>query len=280
MLEERQIRIIPTFTGYKEGTICFETGADPANNYEAESHTYQSHALSHVTGLRALYERVLLGDSFPSQMILRDSSAPAIMAATLFMYPNIILLPECSSFVNSVDMISRLGISGYAHIPEDHRELLLYVGAHASDNNLKTLMEATTIIYSYVTDYTMPNILPDEDEFHPICDIGSILVFTSPTMRWDKVFSTGYLGGIGVLQVDNGLHVEARIKSGFVRDLDLNRLTSLLNKLEWEGTEDLGWKTNLHDLGFHTPLDAEGNQFSKLTLDSLLDAVRKCLETG
>lgn len=242
---DRQIRIIPSFTGYREGVICFETHCGPEEVRDLSKFAFEHHGEAYSPfdpgSLRLFHERILLGQAMPSTLVLTEwYRYDQIMAATLFTQPLLILEAECTSLVNSFDLLDRLGPPAFGHIPHDHKELAYLIqyltaevreGQVRSENIQETLKQCTQMISHYILEGSLPPSNMPEPKYQIHMEKESFIAFSSEDYVWDEMWRKGYLWGIWAKKDT----CELRRKSTLVSGVDLDKLLKTLSSVFEEG---------------------------------------------
>jgi len=202
----RLIRILPSFMGVSHTLVCFETQVSSSELREHdivfEHHGDSYHPIFDAGALRMFYERLMLGQSFPK---------------ALFFTPSLVLSPECTALVNSIDMVDRLGSPALAHIPHEHKMLIGAIRSIATPNipdpaNYPVLTSCATLITQYIEQGVVPSVSYASD-YKVVATEGSVVAFTSSKWAWDRVWMEGALCG---LWVKNNDVLEVRVKSELV----------------------------------------------------------------
>ena len=93
------IRILPTFEGYKEKSLCYRTGADLSDCASLSHWALESHHIFGPGALKQLYERMLVGQSVPDEMIVTSLGEDTAVAVALCKNPEIVLKSSCGPLV-------------------------------------------------------------------------------------------------------------------------------------------------------------------------------------
>lgn len=244
-MSNRQIRIIPSFTGYKEGVICFETQCSPSEVRDLGLYAFEHHGDAYSPfdpgALRLFHERILLGQDMPSTMVLTQwQKYDQLLAAAIFIQPSIVLEPACTSLVNSFDLIDRLGPPAYGHIPHDHKELAYMISNIAdtyqdsqasSEKILEILRQCALVLINYVVEGTLPPVELPAPEYEIIAEDGAFVAFRAEDYVWDALWCQGYLWGIWF----NGSTCRISRKSALVPVWEEGALLEKLQKEDPEG---------------------------------------------
>jgi hypothetical protein len=249
---ERHIRIVPSMQGLCEHAICFETGCSPEevdnlNTFAFEHHGNGFDPLRSISALRLYHERMMLGQTMPQTLLLtRWWRIDQLTAATLFMTPALALEPACVMFVQSCDLVERLGPSALAHIPWDHQELirhLRYVTRVKEPRQLST-EEALPLIVQcaqMITLYCSEGQLPGAPDTPPTLTLhyedSGFISYTSQDWAWDLIWSMGAVWGVW----EGPHYLEVRLKSVLV-DLDPKKIHALLGEAWVEVESNLAWQ--------------------------------------
>lgn len=210
-MTERQIRILPEFTGYREGMICFETRCGPEDVYDIGKYAFEHHGPQYSPfspgALRLFYERLVLGQPMPPVIVLTAwHRYDQIMAAAMFIHPPMALDWECGHLVNSLDALDRLGPAAFAHMPHDHKELVYAINgavaaffeqADQSDARaMRALAQCAGVLIDYVENGAMPPVASPPPVWEVLADDGEFVAFTSQDYVWDIAYQAGYTHGL------------------------------------------------------------------------------------
>lgn len=189
---KKTVDFIPGFTGIKSGALCFKTTLEPSQPLEpwfVDDLPWGSSALKNF------HERLVMGESFPAQMIVREVSVDTAFAMLLYRKPQLALLPRTASWVHMLDLQLRLGSAGSALLTYEDQELLSEVRGmipemiQTSVQALEVLKEIGLVIEK---DIRLDHILHDtayENEKGFAKCVGEALVL-------EDVYAQGYIGGM------------------------------------------------------------------------------------
>lgn len=258
-MENRQIRFVKGFDGWKRGTFCFKT-----------SHILVDDTTVSLTTVRDFFEFLSLGKKFPSEMIVsKVDDINVMLACTIFINPYLVLNKNTASLVYSFDLIDRWGLDVCsAHIPDDHISLALSLVSLSSDlpkslkeeDALLFIYQASSLIETYLSSGNVPEkgTFFEKNDMRVILSEESFLAFLSENPLWEEVYNKGCLWGIWFSTYNTPVFFK---KSDFVK-IPFDTLTEALNEAEF-GVKDgqgLGWT-----------LEASGN---------VVSYPRKCPKTG
>jgi len=253
-MSDRQIRIIPSFTGYKEGVICFETQCAPEEVRDLNRFAFEHHGDAYSPfdpgSLRLFHERVLLGQDMPPTLVLtRWYRYDQLLAAAIFAQPSIVLEPSCTSLVNSFDLIDRLGPPAFGHILHDHKELAYMINnltdpykssQVTSDKIMEILRQCTMVILQYVLEGTLPPVEIPLPEYNIIEAEGPYVAFESEEYVWDTLYQKGYLWGVWFRGTECRIGKKSELVTAFDTDRLHSKLQNQVPEGDWELREDGG----------------------------------------
>ena len=243
----RQIRILPGFTGYMEGVICFETKVDRDTVNDLTLFAFEHEGAGYTSfdpgALRLFHERILLGQDMPPVLVLTKWYCyDQIMAAAIFMMPSLVLEPSCTNLVNSLDLIDRLGPPGYGHIPYEHKELIYtlrnitepYIENQAPvEKILDILTQAASVLINYVQEGTLPPLEVPKPEYRVLASQGPFVAFEADDYVWDQLYAEGYLCGIWFRRGHALISKKSPLVSGLAEDKVLEGMRATYPGLEW-----------------------------------------------
>jgi hypothetical protein len=242
---KRNIKIIEDFSGYKEETICYNTGSSLADQYGFDTEIMKGKAL------RNFYRRILLGETFPSEMILGRLDLEGAIASTLFANPRIILQDDCSSIINSIEMIMELGDIGQAHIPTSHSDLFSFVDElvnpeknyTVNEKKQKALKRATSSINEYLMNGQLPP-MKEEGAYEVIRSSGEFIAYQSNSPLFHQIYRDGFLCGMWI----NSEREIVLYKKSQLVEFDLNAI-----KREIEKVDENEWNIDEQNLTLSSP---------------------------
>lgn len=242
----RKLTIIPGFSGYKKEAVCFNTNPNPLDVLNPDLFVFGKLApnIYSPSPIRIFYERLALGENFPSEMILSEIYSPdTILASTLFIRPDLVFESETSSLVYSVELFTKWGSVALAHIPENHANLLRSFSTSPSislEGLYKSLTRNCSVIENYLVSGHIEGFTP-KDSFEIIMEKDTFIAVHGPSVSWDSIYKRGFLWGVRFLEVGDFLDVLVFKKSSLV-SIDLVSLGESLNMREF-GTkgQGVGW---------------------------------------
>jgi hypothetical protein len=297
MVVDRRIRIVKGFSGYRENTLCFKTGSHVSLVYDMTKFAFEDEGPEYSpfspTAVGLFYERLLLGDSFPNEMILNTTmSLTHAMATALYVAPDLVLSPHCASLVKSFEMNHKWGEVGKAHVCPDHASVLYATHRalenlthdSAPDEMYQYLLAAATVISSYLQTGLVPS--PVEIEVPEVIEQkGSFVVVKSPRPCWEYIYGQGFLSGVWFVSSHEG-HMDRLVlfkKSSFVRDLDMLQVGKKLNRLEfdYEGVVGDGWLHQYNETlllyPVKNPVTGDALAGTSLKPSQIIELVKGCL---
>jgi len=218
-MTEKTLDILPSFSGYKEGTLCFKTGAGSLE----DGGTLGPSAISQF------YERVILGDSFPPKMIINHTSTMDFaLAFLLFSRPELVLETRTAGLVRAVDLYTRLGVVGLSVLPAYDRRLLekaqgmMQQQGSSVEAQFQGIRKAAAI---FEEEIRLSSVLPDEPPFEVLDEHDGFVRYKANMPCLPEVYAAGYMGG----QWEAGSLSMVFKRSPLVTDLPLDRLRSTLD---------------------------------------------------
>lgn len=188
-MSEKTLDILPNFFGAKPGALCFKT---TGGHFED--------VIMGVSALTQFYDRILLGASFPSKMILNSNQGiDTALALMLFLHPELALEPYTSTLVKNVDLYTRLGAVGLSVLHPHERALLqnvfecLATSQSKVSDQFQGLMQGASLFEQEVRLSSVPK---DPAPFEVLDELGPYLRYTHPTPVFEHVYAEGYLGGL------------------------------------------------------------------------------------
>jgi len=262
-MTDRQIRIIPSFTGVRPDVICFETQASPEEVADLTLYAFEHHGGAYTPfspgSLRLFHERVLMGQDMPATMVLtRWYRYDQLLAAAMFVQPDIVLEPSCSNLVNSFDLVDRLGPPAFGHVPYDHKELAYmlrnltepFVGSQeGTEKALSVLQQAVGLIVAYITEGTLPPVTLPQPQYEVMEAHGPFVAFESEDYVWDEFYREGYLCGVWF----RGGETLVSRKSALTPYLEPGQVLRLLEEHDTEGTWRIEHGTLVGEAGIDRP---------------------------
>lgn len=235
----REIKVIEDFSGYKNNTVCYRTGSSEGDRFGFGENSSE-------TPLRSLFNRIILGETFPREMIIGNLTLDAVVAASLFSNPNMVLQGECASFINSVEMIQSLGKIGLSHIPYDHKCLFFAVRDFLSDDGYSTkeqkqeaLKRGVELISGFILKGQIPPSI-ERENYTEIESEGEFIAYKASSPLLDKIYSGGYLCGLWVNDKNESDTILFK-KSWMVEALNLEAVAGELNKVD-DLPENVQWR--------------------------------------
>ncbi len=251
-----QVLVEPTFPVVTPNVVSFETGATRVQTFDVENLVYEHHGKEfspeHQGALTRFFEDVSLGRKLPTTFAthtIRD--VDTILAMTLFLNRDLVLLPGMVALVAQVDMVHRRGVAMLGNLDDYMVGFIRLLRAYFPESLPRTEMQeriGTTSqwVRDYVTEGAFPSVgraLPDVT----ILDRGSggfVVGETSGDLLegWVVLFSQGYIRGVLVgPKKDGRCQVVATRKSVHV-PLDVDKAAKLLNDVEAAMGEPATWK--------------------------------------
>lgn len=294
------IRILPTFEGYKEGSLCYRTGADLEDCADLSKWAIDTHHVFGPGAVKKLYERLLLGQNLPEEMILTSFGDDTAVAVALFLKPDLVLRPSCGPLVASVDLVHRLGRPFLPHLPDDHRAVLesvrviLTAPATTEPERVEKLKLAATIVDSYLTFGSVPNVklgfTGDLTVWENLSDgeSGFLVASSEGFQGLDELFELGCLFGVMTMRVCDPEDTSPKQvlifkKSEIIGDFDPPTIAQALNHHEFGASvEDPsmgGWKYSPLSCGSPQkhPFTGERMTGTTLPIEFIVETARRYL---
>lgn len=193
----RTIRIVEDMSGYKEETVCINTGTSPQDPFGFDTRLESGHV-----AIENFHQHIILGQTFPSEMILGRFDVESILAATLFSNPSIVLNGTCHGLIRDYVDVLKWGDIGLAHINRNHANLFLTLDHALNDDHIQTkqdqehtLKREVNTVDHYITKGQIPP-RPDRAELDMICDDGAFVAYRSSEAQLDRIYRQGYLWGM------------------------------------------------------------------------------------
>lgn len=276
---ERKIRIRPNFQGYREDAVSFRTGGPVDQINDRSSFVFED--THDLTALDQMYRRMVFGDSFPDEMIMRSVRYVGdAVAATLFTSPELTFEDQCSALVNSASMVDQLGHVGDAHIPSDHREVFRSIRSFQSDlyggsgspsveEQHRTLKKMVHPVERYLSSGIPPSNEQPEVSIHTVHEEGPFIAYESEEPHLSYIYRHGYLKGVWF----SVSRPEAYIyrKSNLV-DFDLEPIGRDLNEREFDDPSDhVGWiESGEEGTSLRSPAREDGTHRTSLDREDIL----------
>ena len=226
-MQRRKIKVLRSFTGWKEDAVTFKTNASIEAVHNLDLHAFED-VPGGDTAVTSFYERILLGDQFPGTLIVGTIECVTTpMFATLFVAPDLVLEDQTSSLVRSFTQTLRYGAAGFAHVPRDHQAIIDKCQRIDDKSDEKQIMKATRIIESYLRHGRIvdPLELVEPEVFY---EEGPFVAFEAPgagAKPW--IFRQGFTCGLYVSEETSPQFFK---KSTLVRSLSLRTAKDLLGK--------------------------------------------------
>lgn len=298
-MADREIRIVRGFSGYKQDSLSFKTGAAPEIVYDFQFHAFEDEGSEFgslvPTALQLFYERLVLGDSFPSEMILNGVDClQTVFAAALFISPDLVFTSECSSLVYAFSMGERWNDVALAHLSPTHIEVMRSVTqavrtskeSPTIEEDYQRLMRGVTVLESYLRSGSLPSNPPDSRSYEVLKEEGAFIAFRASEPPWDLIYREGYMYGIWYPVMEES-DVERPLifkKSSLISYLDLRAVGRLLNVEEFgiEGKEGDGWLRSLDPTLLvcpeRNPLDGTQMKGTSLSMNEISGLVLSVLK--
>lgn len=232
--------MVPTFSGSAEDKVCYRTSARPEDVADSSlwvfEHEGPGFEKTHRSSISILVDRILLGGTVPSEMIInRCDLIDAPLATMLHRRPALALKDRVIHFSESLSRITRWGGSMIAHVPSSHRRLIDF--EHRVLQPEKGLEEACTILGEWIINGTLPQPQPTKPA--EIVDSENVVVaFVGTESDLARMWSEAYL--IAVCEHRETGHCFVTKKSSLVSQIDTSHLARRLNEIDstqWEATD-------------------------------------------
>lgn len=289
-MTDRKIRIIRGFSGYKSGSLCFKTGAPPEIVYDFGFHAFEDSGpefdVLAPTALQLFYERLVLGDAFPTEMVLSGvDSLQNVFAASLFISPDLVFTAECASLIHAVSMKWKWQDVASAHLSPTHVEVMravlqaLWISKDKTtiEEDYQRLMRAVSVVESYLRTGSIPPVQAEKSETDIIWSQSDFVVFRSDVPSWDLIYREGYMYGIWLRKEEGSRERPFLFKKSSLIPFDLREVGRLLNDAEFgiKGHEGDGWLRSpdptLLAYPIRNPIDGSELEGTSLELDTIIE---------
>jgi hypothetical protein len=191
----RRIKVIESFSGYRANTVCFNTRASQNDPYGYDS------SLQKQNACMSLFQHIMLGASFPEDMIVGELNLEAVLGVSLFVHPEMTLEGECHGVIQSFNTVSTLGDVGLAHIPRDHYNMFVSIQnlVQQDHDTREDKEEAVQRGVRMVSQYIQQGRLPPSNESRSIdvlWDEHDSVIYESSDIYLDVAYREGYLSGV------------------------------------------------------------------------------------
>lgn len=280
MNREKNIKIHPSFEGYKEQTLSFRTGLPSSKD--------QPYLYADVEGCTALdqfYRDLLKGRSFPSEMLVRDiSPVGTVVACALFASPELVFEDGCSSIVQSASLSDSMGQVGAAHVPREHEQLFRSMAPLQSEYKTirqahEQLDQAMSLVESYLRQGTLPTVDNLQEHVQPVQTSEKEVVYESsdPSLTW--IYRQGWMKGVWLSDSDQDAVV---FRKSLCVDLPTEEIGEELNRKEFDSAhppEQVGWiQSGESGLWLRSPLREGGGHQTSLSRADIMDACEPFFE--
>lgn len=227
---EKQIHILPTFSGVKKEAICYETTMDWALAQDFSLKVFpkyvENDSLSFIRKhpLSLFYERICLGEALPGTLIMQEVRTPChVFAATLFADPLLVLNHSVGEYLHTFVDLDRLKYTLMSKEGEEVYDFLQRMISLHQGTQEGLLEQGVGILMSFLKDSILPPMQPEV--FHLLHSTQSTAVFSCEffSKGWKTLFRKGYTWGLGT----DGMYYEWRKKSALV-SVDFNVLQTHL----------------------------------------------------
>lgn len=245
-MPDLQLFVEPKAPPIVEGALTFETGATLAQTMDPSLWAYEHHGegfgQANPGALTCLYEDLVLGRPTPAAFVTRGvNDVDTIVAATLFLYRDLLTLPGTAGLVAQTDLVHRRGFAMTGHIDADlGRFFRLLRGSFPADLAKGTLNERLCSAVGWVRDYLAEGRLPALGTHFPqplVLDEGPggfVVAETRGSMpeTWCELYRRGYQRGV-LFGPREGTQLPVLVarKSPYV-PLDLKQAQRRLNEAE------------------------------------------------
>jgi hypothetical protein len=216
-------------------TLKLNVVIDSVREGDAESILYNG-------DLRHFFETLILGAPLPLELILRSVQGPnEVMAATLFLCRDLLLVQETAGLVYQVDLVLRHGDAMLAHsdpmLSQFLRGLRDYFHPYLSQREAgERLLSAVQWVREYVVERRLPSLGPVPPAIR-VLDVGTGGFVLASAMKvseeaWEALFRQGHLRGMLVGDVGGHLVKMVLARKSSLVGFDLGRLRRILDDLE------------------------------------------------
>jgi len=229
-----------------EKALTFETGASIEQVASPVLWCYEHHGQgfgpAFPGALTALFEDLSMGRPSPSAFVFnRTRDVDVLVAATLFLHRDLLVLPSTAAFVSGVDLMHRRGYPFIGHLaPEVGQFIRLIRGYFPDDLTPEKVNARLPTAISWVRAYLWDGTLPSLGAPFPAPTIldqasgGFVVAETTGSLpeAWFELYRQGYYQGV-LFGGRRGSLLPALVarKSAFI-PFDIERAALLLNEAE------------------------------------------------
>lgn len=188
---EKTVNFFPEFTGTKPDSLCFRTG----------NGTFEDQGSLGPSALCQFYDRLLLGQSFPSRLILNQCYTLDVpMAYLLFRKPELAVEPATSQLVRNIDLYHRLGVVSLTAMSEHDRTFLGRVQgmlpsplSDSPASRINALYQTTALLEE---ELRLCYMAPEELPFAHDKELQGFISYKTLTPHLVRVYENFYQGGL------------------------------------------------------------------------------------
>lgn len=208
-MEELRFEVVvgPDLPTIKEGCVCFETGATPdqvgPGVYEHHGEGFGPHTPGALT---RLFEDLILGTQLPISFITHAVNGPdTVLAITLFLNRDLLLMPATPGLVYGIDLAHRFGPPLLAHVDPIVSGFFKAFPRFFTPNLTKREVgERIATLVQWAREYLVDGRLPNLGSTVPdvrVIDVGSngFVLAETPDLNldsWEVLYREGHLRGV------------------------------------------------------------------------------------
>lgn len=250
-----RVLIEPSLPTVVSDAVSFETGASRAQTFDLDNLVYEHHGKEFSPdaqgALTRFFEDVALGRKVPMTFAthaVRDIDT--ILALTLFLNRDLVLLPGMVSLVAQVDLVHRRGISMLGNLDPYMVCFIRLLRAYFPESLGKAeVHERIGTTGQWVRDYVTEGAFPAVGRSLPDVQVlergtgGFVFAETSGDLLegWVVLFSQGYIRGVLVGPDKEGRRQVVAARKSIHVPLDVVKAAKLLNDVEAAMGEPTGW---------------------------------------
>lgn len=252
------VRVESEFPAVVPDAVSFETGASRAQAADPDLYVYEHHGdqfgWADPGALTIFFEDLMLARPLPVTLATKKiNDVDTLVAITLFLHRELVLLPAALQLVGAADLVHRRGVPALAHVDPDlslfFRKLRIHfpktLGKREFSDHLTT---ATGWIRDYLANGEIPQFMTHDDDVNVI-DVGSdgfVAASTTASLLdgWVELYRRGFTRGLLVGPPRNDRRPVLIARKGPYVPLRLEMAAHILNQAELAMGEPNGWKTD------------------------------------
>jgi len=206
--------------------------------------------------LPVFFSDLALGRPLPLALAMRDlRGIDHVLVVALFLHRELVIYPSVVGLVSAVDLASRWGVSGLAHVDRDLARFLVFLSSFLPPGlPKKTLHERVPVAMQWIQEYVQKGLLP---ALPPEADLPRILNFGTNgfvvaeasgllEMAWVELFRQGHLRGMVFSPPQNDRRRVLIGRKSVFLEMKLSQLGQVLNEAERAMGEPPEWKAGVN----------------------------------